>query len=94
MEEIRLVPIGKVESTRSEMIDDDWDKENASIVIDAAFGLKLLSDFLIFLMLKWLFISTKLISQRSQRVQGIQEITLIGRKLVFLPKEVRTDRTV
>lgn len=48
MEEIRLVPIGKVESIRSEMIDDNWDKENASIAIDAAFGAEALiglSDF-------------------------------------------------
>ncbi|HHF2979040.1 TPA: SAM-dependent methyltransferase [Vibrio diabolicus] len=48
MEEIRLVPIGKVESTRSEMIDDNWDKENASIVIDVVFGAEALiglSDF-------------------------------------------------
>jgi tRNA-Thr(GGU) m(6)t(6)A37 methyltransferase TsaA len=33
--EITLQPIGYVRSTRSEVRDDDWDKETVSIVLDA-----------------------------------------------------------
>lgn len=37
MTDFLLEPIGVVRSTRSEAIDDDWDKETASIILDSRF---------------------------------------------------------